>query len=65
MKYFITTENGHVEDRNGERIYFSTIKGAETYVNYYHEDWCGSEDQTYLIGTDDGIVWNTVKTIQL
>jgi hypothetical protein len=65
MKFFITTENGHIEDNSGERECFFSIESATNFVQDNHSDWCGKESQTYFIGTDNGVVWKTIKTITL
>lgn len=65
MKYFITTDNGHIEDFNGNRITFNRLKNAQNYINKNHNEWCGNESQTYYIGTDDGVNWVDKKIITL
>lgn len=64
MKFFITTDNGHIEDILGDRITFNSIEVAETYIKTNNSVWT-DEPQTYYIGTDDGTTWDTVKTVEL
>lgn len=65
MKYFITTDNGHVEDFNGNRINFRTLDGAEDYVRDNHDIWTDGESQTYYIGTDNGVTWTDKRIVSL
>lgn len=65
MKYFITTDNGHIEDFNGDRINFRRLNDAEKYIKDNHKNWCGNENQTYYIGTDNGIIWTDKRIVSL
>ena len=69
MKYFITTDNGHIEDILGDRATFNTIEDAVSFLNENHSDWIGDcqedEGTRYEIGPDDGLVWNTLEVITL
>jgi len=64
MTYFITSDNGHIEDIFGFRATFETIEEAKEFLKENHEDWT-NEIVTYDIGTDNGITWKTVDSITL
>ena len=65
MRFFITTDNGHIEDFNGDRITFRSLNNAEEYIKDNHNDWTGGESQTYYIGTDNGVTWTDKRIVSL
>lgn len=65
MRYFITTDNGNIEDYNGERVNFRRLNDAVVYVKDNHNNWTGGESQTYYIGTDNGVTWTDKRIISL